>query len=240
MSHKTQLLSTVILGQPLVTKAAEGGMTLDCVSFIEVAAIDDAALMAEMERLCSMNITAVFTSVNAVKAVSKLVYIAKPNWQIYCIGNATKNALLDYFNAANIKGTANNAAQLAEIILMDDVNNVVFFCGDRRTDILPGILKGRQVLVHEMIVYKTTETPKEIDKEYDGVLFFSPSAAESFFSVNTISTGTVLFAIGNTTADAIKSFCANKVIVGDNPSKSQLVERAVQYFHKEATVAVKN
>jgi len=39
-----------------------------------------------------------------------------------------------------------------------------------------------------------------------------------------------LFAIGNTTADAIKKHCDNKVIVSETASKEVVADYAVQYF----------
>ena len=43
-----------------------------------------------------------------------------------------------------------------------------------------------ELSVDEVIVYKTIETPKVLTKQYDGILFFSPSAVKSFFSKNSI------------------------------------------------------
>ena len=196
MNSKKQLLSTAILDQPLVNKAEKSGIELDCIPFIIVNHIADATLQQETEELCSMAVTTVFTSVNAVKAISKHIYIAKPNWECYCIGNATKNALLDYFHISVIKGVANDAAALADVISQNEVAEVVFFCGDKRMDTLPEILVKCGVRVREIVVYRSTETPQEVSKNYDGILFFSPSGVDSFFSVNKINPDTVLFAIG--------------------------------------------
>jgi len=43
--------------------------------------------------LCYLPITAVFTSANAVKAVADIIINADPEWDIYCIGNATLAAV---------------------------------------------------------------------------------------------------------------------------------------------------
>ena len=61
-------------------------------------------------------------------------------------------------------------------------------------------------------------------------MFFSPSAAESFFSTNTLTDKTILFAIGNTTALSIKKYTGNKIIVADEAGKNNLVEKAIEYF----------
>jgi uroporphyrinogen-III synthase len=230
MNNKKQLLSTAVLNQSLVTKAEENGVVLDSMPFICVNNITDAALQEETEKLCSMAVTAVFTSVNAVKAISKHVYITKPNWEIYCIGNATKNALLDYFHVSAIKGVANDAGALAHVVSQNKVDEVVFFCGDKRMDTLPEILLKCGVRVREIVVYRSTETPQVVSKDYDGILFFSPSGVESFFSVNKIKASTVLFAVGETTAKAIKGLTDNRVITSEIPSKGNMVNLAIEYF----------
>jgi uroporphyrinogen-III synthase len=234
MKCKIQLLSTVLLDQPLINIAAEKDIALDSMSFIRVDEINEAALLEEIEALCSLPVTAVFTSAHAVSAISKPVYIAKPDWKIYCTGHATKNALLDYFHVSAIKGRADDAAALAEVIIRNGVQEVVFFCGDKRMDTLSQMLWESQVSVHEVSVYETVETPQAVSKEYDGILFFSPSGVNSFFSVNNIKADTVLFAIGKTTAAAAEQRTANKIIVSETPSKEQLVLQAMQYFYKQA------
>jgi uncharacterized protein YlzI (FlbEa/FlbD family) len=45
-----------------------------------------------------------------------------------------------------------------------------------------------------------------------------------------------LFAIGNTTATAIKLFTGNRIIVSEFPAKDQLVEKAIEYFNQTANM----
>jgi uroporphyrinogen-III synthase len=79
-------------------------------------------------------------------------------------------------------------------------------------------------------VYETIKTPKEIKKDYDGVLFFSPSAAESFFSINKIKSHTVCFAIGDTTATTLKKFTTNKIIQAQNQSQQSMMNAMLAHF----------
>ncbi|MEP6751042.1 MAG: uroporphyrinogen-III synthase, partial [Bacteroidota bacterium] len=58
----------------------------------------------------------------------------------------------------------------------------------------------------------------------------SPSAVTSFFSKNKVSNQTTLFAIGNTTASAIKKHATTSIIISDKPGKENLVEKAINYF----------
>ena len=67
--------------------------------------------------------------------------------------------------------------------------------------------------------------------EYFGILFFSPSAVQSFFSKNKVADKTILFAIGNTTANEIKKYSTNKIIISDEPGKENLVTKMIEYFN---------
>lgn len=230
MSSKASILSTVLLEQPLKDKAAEKGIELDAMPFIKVEAVTDTEVKEEVEELCILPLTAVFTSANAVLAISEEVRGVLPDWSIYCLGHATKNAVHECFGSALIQGIAGDAAELAELIIADGVMEVVFFCGDKRMDTLPDLLREEDITVYELVVYRTTETPQVAAKSYDGVLFFSPSAVSSFFKVNTVGANTVFFSVGNTTAEAVKQHTDNKVIISDIPSKEEMINAVLQYF----------
>ena len=232
MANKIQILSTALLDGQLLQKAAEQGVQLDAVSFIKVSAIESEELAEKVVDLCYVPATVVFTSVNAVKAVSDIVLAADPQWDIYCIGNATMNAVNKQFESATVIAVANNATELAKVIIEDGEEEVVFFCGDQRLDTLPTTLRENDVEVFEVVVYRTEQTPKTIAKEYDAILFFSPTGVNSFFSANSVGSGVLLLAIGSTTADAIKKHTNNKVISGETASKESMVDYAIKYFKK--------
>ena len=236
MSSKKQILSTALLEDKLVAKAAESDIGLECIQFIEIEHSKDEAVCADVMAMCNEQLTAVFTSVNAVNAVADIIKGAMPQWSIYCVGNATKKAVLDHFVPAAIKGVANDASALAEVIIKSGEKEVAFFCGDKRMDILPELLANSKVAVKEVEVYRTKETPQKVARRYDGILFFSPSGVSSFFGANEIDKDVVLFAIGKTTAAAIKNVTGHQVIISDVPSKNELAYKAIKYFKQQATV----
>lgn len=129
-----------------------------------------------------------------------------------------------------IQGTAINAFSLAEIILNNHVRNAVFFCGDQRREELPEILNKHLIFLKEIVVYKTILTPKKINKNYHGILFFSPSAVKSFFCVNIAPVDCVLFAIGDTTAECLRLNTTNKIIVSSVSRMKTLIEEVLFYF----------
>ncbi len=232
MKLNTYILSTAELDHELVQKALDHGIEIDAVSFIQVEPIRENNLSEDLLSLAKTSINAVFTSANAINSIGSLFEGIKPNWNIYCIGKATKKAVMAYFDASQIKATANDGAGLAAEIKANGVKDVVFFCGDKRLDALPDFLYKHDIMVREIVVYKTKETPEQVKKHYQGIMFYSPNGVNSFFRINTPLQGSVLFAIGNTTAKAIQEKSTNKLVVCDTPSKEAMVDQVITHFHK--------
>jgi uroporphyrinogen-III synthase len=225
------VLCTRPLPLSLMDEAAAVGITIDELSFIETESILSVEVQQEIELAATEIATVVFTSMNAVDAVTIFLDGHQPDWSIYAIGTATARLIKEYFGERNIAGTASDAAALAKLIAADRfTDEVIFFCGDQRRDELPDILKQHDIEVNEIVVYQTIATPHKIEKDYFGILFFSPTAVQSFFSKNKVAGRTILFAIGNTTANEIRKFSNNKIIISDEPGKENLVAKMIEYF----------
>ncbi|HTL09605.1 MAG TPA: uroporphyrinogen-III synthase [Chitinophagaceae bacterium] len=235
LQNNITILSTRPLAPAVINNAAANGIRVQQRSFIETEPIQNTALQQEVESVLQQYATVVFTSMNAVEAVAAYLQDEQPDWRIYCMGKTTRELVTKYFGENSIAGTASDAAALAEVIALDaDNEEVVFFCGDQRRDELPAILQQQGIEVTEITVYHTIATPQVVDKNYHGVLFYSPSAVESFFSVNKPAANTTFFAIGQTTANAIKKHSSNTIITANRPGKEALVEKAINYFvHNE-------
>jgi uroporphyrinogen-III synthase len=136
-----------------------------------------------------------------------------------------------YFGAQVIVGVAENAAALAEKIIEDAATDeLVFFCGNQRRDEMSTLLAQAEITVTEIVVYETLALPHVIKKDYDAILFFSPSAVDSFFAVNKLQRETLFFAIGTTTAAAIQQYNNGKIIVAAQPGKEALMQQAIDFF----------
>lgn len=178
--------------------------------------------------------TAVFTSVHGVDAVAECLLFS-PSWKYACISGATKNAVERYFDEKDIIASAKNATLLAEELVKEPYEPVLFFCGNRRLDIIPDKLKQGGIEFEEIQVYKTDLTPQKLDMaNTDAVLFLSTTAVESFFMLNTMPDKTACFAIGETTAAAIKQKVGNKVMVADQPGKKEIVDLVIKYYHEHS------
>jgi len=232
LKNKIQILSTRPVEKKLIEEAAKNDIIIDEISFIKTEEIVDVAIESKIKKLSGQNITAVFTSMNAVNAVAKFIK-NPPAWKIFCIGNTTKELVREFFEEEFIEGFAENAELLSKkIVEHSSIKNVTFFCGDKRRDDLPGSLIKNGISVDEVIVYKTIEIPTALAKQYDGILFFSPSAVQSFFSKNSISEETKIFAIGATTANTLKHFSQHPVIIAETSRKENLVKLVMNHFSK--------
>jgi uroporphyrinogen-III synthase len=231
---KAQILSTRPIEEQLIHKAIKQNISIDVLSFIETAPIDSIDIYEEIQTALLQSAIVVFTSMNAVEAVAAHLHDYKPDWTIYCIGNTTKKLVQEYFGDELIAGTAADANTLAQIIEDDITSEIIFFCGNKRRDELSSILNENNIDVNEIQVYQTNLIHHTIEKKYNGILFFSPSGVESFFLGNKLSEQTILFAIGNTTASALKKYSKNKIVIADEPGKNDLVEKAIQYFTHNA------
>ena len=229
--NKISILSTRPLNNSSVADAEAAGITIDTISFIETEPIRSGELQQRIKLTLQKSATVIFTSMNAVEAVAAEQEKTQPAWTIFCIGNTTAHLVKKYFGELSIAGTANSASELAKLIAdKNHIHEAIFFCGDQRRDDLPEMLFNNHVSIEEIIVYHTTAVPHKVEKSFDGILFFSPSAVESFFGNNKIESKTILFAIGNTTANQIKKYADNRIIIASRPGKENLVEDMIKYF----------
>jgi uroporphyrinogen-III synthase len=228
--NTTQILCTRILNEQLVQKVAYPQLSIECIPFIQINYNQSSSFHELTSQLSLKKLTAIFTSANAVESVAAHV-LQKPDWKICCIGGSTKDAVIKHFGEKAILFSAKNASLLSQKIIEEKhINEIIFFCGNQRLDDLPEILWSHNITVHEIIAYDNVPTPHEISKLYDGIMFFSPTAVHSFFSVNTIPLNTVLFSIGKTTTATIQTYCSNKIITSEWPGQENLLNKVAEYY----------
>ncbi len=230
-SDQYKILSTRPLPSHIIEEAALQNVVIDQVEFITTESLIDNRTVSSIKKYLQQECTVILTSMNAVEAIATHLN-GSVEWKIYCMGNTTKNLVHKYFGDV-IQGTGHDATDLAKVIVANHEREVVFFCGDQRRDELPLLLKKNNINVSELVVYNTIALNKKVNNNYAGILFYSPSAVNSFFKNNKIDDDTVLFAIGNTTAISIKKFASNKIIISDKAGKDKLVQKAVSFFQDD-------
>ncbi len=233
---KFKVLSTKKLNPSLVSEAALKNVAIIEAEFISVQPLISEYLLNRIRQLVRHNIALVFTSAHAVSIVDQCLHQGVdcnlPSWKIFSLSGKTGETIVksQHMHESTLIHTAENAAELAKKIIDYGVQELVFFCGDKRRDELPNIVTSAGIGVEEIVVYRTIETPVIQTDQLDGVLFFSPSAVQSFFSVNQLNKKAVCFAIGETTAAAIAGYTNNTIITSEFPRQELLIATAENYF----------
>lgn len=232
---KYKVLSTKKLLPLLIEKAEQNNIQIVEQEFISVQPILTTEKIKEVLAVAKAGKEYIaFTSANAVIPFDKYLYqyhAYVADWKIFCLEGKTKEAVLkSLLPKKNIISTAENAKALSQKIMEYGVKEIIFFCGNKRRNDLPGILKDGGITVHEVVVYETIEMHAIVTEDIDGILFFSPSAVKSFFAVNELNSKTVCFAIGETTGNTVAHFADNKTIIIKTPSQEMMVASINVYF----------
>ncbi len=178
--------------------------------------------------LKGINDNLIFTSQNAAQSVLLHPKVEElKSKKVFCVGMKTK-ALLEE-NGFNVEVYLDYASDLAEIItLIYAKESYTFFSGNLRKETLPKALRAAKVNFNEIQVYETTLTPQKVKTPVDGILFFSPSAIESYLKENKIK-NEICFCIGETTAEALEKTTRN-IIVADQPSVDNVIEDVIEEY----------
>jgi uroporphyrinogen-III synthase len=220
MQNPINILSTKILLSPQKQALLNANFNVIEANFIKTENSDF--------DLKGINEDLIFTSQNAAQSVllhPKCEELKTKN--VFCVGIKTK-ALLEE-NGFNVDVYVDYASDLAEIItLIYSKESFTFFSGNLRKETLPKALKAAKVNFNEIQVYETTLTPQKIKTPIDGILFFSPSAIESYLAENKIK-NEICFCIGNTTAEALEKITRN-IIVADQPSVENVIEDVIEEY----------
>lgn len=167
---------------------------------------------------------AIITSRNSAQAIiKKNIFIER----CFCVGEKTSEYLTE--NGFSVIEVANYGTELADIIVKKyPEENFVFFCGDKRREELPSVLKMKDIHLDEIEVYKSVLNIKTFSQEFEGILFYSPSGVESFISKNRIRDA-IAFCIGTTTASQAKKYSDN-TIIATKPSIENVIVQVVKKF----------
>ncbi len=205
--------------------------TLDKLPFIETHLSNDSNSLEKLSTLAQETAIVVITSQIAVDWATKNIAIP-PNWTIACMQGQTQKALNDKGWGKLIQHTANNSLELAKKIeaSIQNYTTIHFLGSNQRLENLPKFLNEKGYNLNEMIAYTTISKQQIITKQYDGIVFLSPSAVYSFFNQHAINEKVILFTIGQTTAAAIQKNSKNKVVVADGVSQSELFKTIINYY----------
>ena len=163
----------------------------------------------------------IITSKNGVEALLDNFTKEELNFKnIFCVGRRTKKMIQQKIGPVN--HTEKNAERLAEYLSKEmKGDSVTYFCSDLRLDTLSKILTENKIEVNEVEAYKTMYSPELVSESIDGVMFYSPSAVNSYLQKNT--TDKVAFCIGASTAKEAQKYF-EKVEVAQIPTVESVIE----------------
>ncbi|MDX1364838.1 MAG: uroporphyrinogen-III synthase [Arenibacter latericius] len=181
----------------------------------------------------------IFTSQNTVKAFLKNIQqkanlngeenISTITSQItaYCVGEKTK-ALLEE-NDIKVIAVTHYGAELAKILVEQYANtSFLFLCGNKRRYEIPTRLKENNIHFKEQVVYENSPNPKAFTKQFNGILFFSPTGIQSYQIKNSIKES-IAFCIGTTTAAEAKKHTSN-IIIAKKPTVESVLEKVIEHY----------
>lgn len=181
--------------------------------------------------LNSFNNNLIFSSQNAV-----LSLMEQTGWEVlktkpvFCVGIKTKDLL--ELNGFKVDVYMDYASELAEIItLIYNKESYTFLSGNLRKETLPEALKNAGITFNEIEVYQTTLAPFKISdqEKFDGIMFFSPSAVESYLTNNKIK-NEVCFCVGITTASALETKKIKNIVIAETPTIEEVILEVIEYY----------
>ena len=232
MKNNFTILSSKILKPYIKDQLTDNDFNVVEHDFIKIENVNSVDLK---EIFSSQPPNYIFTSKNAVKAFANHIaaYKIKVDKKsiFFALSGETQQALVD--EGYKVLITKDNAIGLAnEIISTNNEKQFVFFCGNKRRNVLPDAMYNAGLQLKEVVLYKTILQAKKIEVAYQAVLFFSPSAIKSFFEGNTLAKSVQCFCIGYTTANTLKEYkINNKVKVISFPSQQVMIDEVLHYFN---------
>jgi uroporphyrinogen-III synthase len=182
----------------------------------------------------------VFTSqksVEVLKRIQNSAYRIQEIPVIYAVGDKTGEALSEIGIDARVpdQKDANGLARLIKQDFISEKPAVLHWCGNRRREELGDQLKIAGFRYIDIEVYRTELNNIRIpDEKLDAILFYSPSAVEAFresggFDIELPE----LFAIGNTTGEALSLESGKHVHIPNEPSTEALLELVADILGSE-------
>jgi uroporphyrinogen-III synthase len=224
------VLSTKTLDDKALVLAHSLGLSLTFVDFIQIKGLPVDLTSPDWQSFDSV----AFTSSNAVK-----YFFSNPDTRIFLKGKSifslsekTSSELLSHHIRADY--IKKNASDLALAMISKNAKSVLHFCGNRRLNIIREIVIPAGINYSELVVYETELKSMPLDKEFDAILFYSPSGVQGFFAANQQNHRTVYCCIGETTNTELKKHSwGTTIIIPDAPTPEAMVKLVGEYFRNK-------
>ncbi|MGV6862035.1 MAG: uroporphyrinogen-III synthase [Putridiphycobacter sp.] len=223
MQNRAKILSTRCLTPEMVEKIDTDRINMFAMNFILTR-----ELPINKEKFDNSPKNWILTSKKSIKILLNqfsLRYLQSRRY--FVVGQKSLKLLLD--NNLEVAEVADNALELGQKIVTQYKKEYFFFIGgEMRLDTLSSLLKDQEVRFTDVSVYQTVLSPNEIKDQMDGLMFFSPSAVQSYVIKNSIGSEKV-FCIGQTTAKEAKKYSQNITVAKEQTFES-VIESVNQIF----------
>ena len=215
------ILSTKILSTPQKELLLNANQ-----NFVEYNALNMEFLSFKIDAEYDYYIFTSQTGVNAFLNNNNGTKLAEK--KIFCVGDKTKTLLEQH--GTTVIEIAQNSFGLGQIIAKKyKKSSFMVFSGNLRRQELPDILTKNNIRYKELEIYNTHLNYKQFNRNFDGVLFFSPSGVQSFIKKNQLDCSWA-FCIGETTASEAKKY-TNQIIIANKPTVENVLIKAIKHFN---------
>ncbi len=173
----------------------------------------------------------IVSSRNSLDAVEKFMSSA-PEY-VFCVGDWIKKEIEKTGAKTTVK-SFENMKSLASDLSKQNLQDVVYFCGDEHRQELEEGLKNTNTKISKVITHQSEMTFPVLKKAFEAVFVFSPRSAESLLKNNQFTVKTVFACIGSTTADYLRSRGVVNIFVSSYPDSKILIE---EFYTKPRKVA---
>lgn len=225
-NSKPKILFTTHISEQKRSVLEKGQFLIESIPFITFEYLMPAMWLKKVPKNADAWI---FTSKKAVKAIKPMVKdLIIPN-HIFAVGTKTGEKIEELGLEVTIPDEY-NAVALAGKMKQLELKEVVHFCGNLKAADLSKLL-NKSTNLNSVEVYRTKKTAHKINTgEFNGIVFMSPSAIESFSKQNTISENIQVFCIGPTTEQAAIEAGMNNCITPEYSTLDSLME-SIQTFY---------
>ncbi len=171
----------------------------------------------------------VFTSKNGVKGILNLeekADVELRSKECYCIAPVTRDfALLSGFRP---KGEGKDSLELADCIAEQGETKVLHSTAVHRREELYKRLGERSIEIEPLITYEKSVLDLDFEKT-NMLMFFSPSQVDGYLKKTEIHPECMVFCIGETTANYLKTKGHEQIIVSKKSSEKSMVDAVLRY-----------
>ncbi len=223
MTPVASILSTKVLSEYLREQLISNRIAIRDEDFISIA-YNQIDLKSD-----ALDHVVLITSKNIIESLldSNQLHVLEGK-AIYCVGSSIPKLLEAY--GISIQQSFQNAKALGEFIVQQDIKSVTFLRGNKSRPELPQLLQEHGVLLKQYKLYTTRLTPKKMEQSFDGLLFFCPSAVESYLTNHHINNEQII-CIGQTTASAVQPY-SNNIMIADHQKVSSVIQKTIELFQK--------